>query len=458
MNTEGVTIEYYDRVQKQSVTLPLMGEDIRKKDLLNAFYKGVKSAFENKLSMRFDRDTQSLVIRHNERWQGFTIKEEQQFWTAVWFEWPKLVEVNWATDRLHKLYQYFFFYPTDIEFKSQRYFELKNTILDVETGKLYHGDNRHLDYPTFRSTPHNYNPGYKPSKSWKKWFDAMTEEQKQVRAWSVGSAVCGGHGALMTFGNTRTGKSTLAEGLSEVLNGGARKMSISQDWGRFQTSRFRDTTYLFDPDAKGSKQQNNRNYETLHLMMCGDPIGMEIKGGNIFESQRYGFLEIISNDPVGIRFEPSLVDRVRFCLYTYIDPRGDGGNFKKWVLSDTQAWANYAIDSAIKLAKGKIERPPLNYYQALGWYHFLKNNNDYAELCFRHRRYLSYTEYIQFTDKNTYYRISKDTMDQIYNGMQEINRQLGEDITKVDWDDYEEQLKREYYGIRTKQKTITEVA
>ena len=49
-------------------------------------------------------------------------------------------------------------------------------------------------------------------------------------------------------------------------------------------------------------------------------------------------------------------------------------------------------------------------------------------------------------------------MDQIYNGMQEINRQLGEDITKIDWDDYEKQLKWEYYGIRTKQKTVTEVA
>ena len=131
-----------------------------------------------------------------------------------------------------------------------------------------------------------------------------------------------------------------------------RSVSQSRYKGRFYTQQFEHTTYLYDPDAKGSKGQNNQNYETLHLMASGDYIQIEEKGGGIRTTQNYGFVELVSNAPTPLAFEQSLIDRVRFCLYTHIDPRGDGGSFKRKLLADRQAWLNYAVENTIAVSKG----------------------------------------------------------------------------------------------------------
>ena len=89
----------------------------------------------------------------------------------------------------------------------------------------------------------------------------------------------------------------------------------------------------------------------------------------------------MSNAPTTLYFEQSLVDRVRFCLYTYIDPRSDGGKMKRLILADRQAWLNYAISCAIKLAKGETERPPIDDYQAYGWVLWLQEANTYGKMC-----------------------------------------------------------------------------
>ena len=444
MDNGGLT--YYDTTANATMEIGLVPDDTRKREILQPFYAQISRALSDKLSLRYSAPDKSLVLREGNQWKTFTIKEQNEFWQAVWEQWGELRDVNWSTDRLNKMFTYFFSYPNKLKFKSHQYFELKNFILDVTTGELHKEPNRHLLYPTFRNTPYSYRPGTNPSVAWQKWYDTMTPEQKRIREWSVASAMCGEYGALLTFGNTRTGKSTLAEGLSKIIGEGARPFSVSRDWGRFQTKQFHNTTYLFDPDAKGSKGQNLRNYEQVHQMMSGDPIQMEIKGGLLFESTNYGFMEIISNDPVGLTFEPSLVDRVRFCLYTYITPRGDGGGLKRRILADEQAWVNYAVECAIKLAKGEIERSPLDHYQALGWYHWLSHNNGYAKLCFTHGRYLTYQEYDTEYRGSSYYKMARDSVQTTRDGMEEISRQLEANFVNIDWDEYEEQLRKEYYG------------
>ena len=238
---------------------------------------------------------------------------------------PELADSNWSTKRQLDLWNYFQVYAPTIDFDNRRYFEMANCILDGYTGDLNSNDERFLEHPTTRASHLKYEPQIKPSVAWQQWHDTMDDNQKRVRDWSVGSAITGQHGLLFTFGQSRTGKSTLAEGLAEVLGSGAGVFSLSRNWGRFYTQHMDNTTYLYDADAKGAKNQNNENYGTLHLMASGDPIQVEVKGADIYQTTNYGFIEVISNSPTTLSFEQSLVDRVRFCLYTYIEPRSDGG-------------------------------------------------------------------------------------------------------------------------------------
>jgi hypothetical protein len=250
---------------------------------------------------------------------------------------------------------------------------------------------------------------------------------------------------LFTFGQSRTGKSTLAEGLSEVLGKGAGVFSLSRNWGRFYTQHMDNTTYLFDADAKGAKNQNNENYGTLHLMASGDPIQVEVKGSEIYSTTNYGFIEVISNAPSTMAFEQSLVDRVRFCLYTYIAPRADGGHMKRMILADKQAWLNYAVKCAIKLAKGETTRPPIDQYQMYGWVLWLQEANTYGKMCVEEGRILTYSEYKYSYDGASRFMLTKETVEEMMAGFKELNRQYGSSFLAVNWAEYGEQLRKDYY-------------
>ena len=348
--------------------LPVLAESTRNQDTLQWFYRLVTDNFtctNGRTSPLYLRSSdRGLAVRIHNRWQTYAKNEQTQFWRDVQQAHPTLFEVNWSVKRTQDLWQYFQIYAPHIDFDNRRYFEMSNAILDGHTGELIKTKDRHLTHPTTRHSPLAYNPDIAPTPAWVEWYRTMDSHQQAVRDWSVGSAILGEHGLLFTFGQSRTGKSTLAEGLATVLGDGSGVFSLSRSWGRFYTRHFDNTTYLYDSDAKGAKNQNNDNYETLHQMASGDPIQVEVKGGELYQTTNYGFVEIVSNAPTTLAFEQSLVDRVRFCLYTYISPRSDGGRMKRLILADRQAWLNYAIACAIKLAKGEVERPPIDDYQA----------------------------------------------------------------------------------------------
>lgn len=447
--TSSVTdITYFDAAGKVDRVLPVVSEDLRKRDVLQAFYREVARGFQNRLYMRNDKTTGFLVIRSEGRWLSFGVRDEGRFWPSVWAEWPELVGLNWSVSRLHQLWEYFWRYPRQIRFDNKRYFELPSAVLDTLTGSLHTEDDRFLRCPTYRYSELDYHPGYTPSQTWQGWYDGLESNERAVREWSVAQAVSGGYGCLLTSGNSRTGKSTLAEGISTVLGDGAQPINISADWGRFGTKRLENTTYLYDPDNKASKQANLSNYEELHKMMAGDPIQVEIKGGELYKTTEYGFLELISNDPLSLRVERSLVDRVRFCLYTFIDPRGDGGNTKRRILADKQAWLNFAITCAIRYAKGDITRPPIDTYQALGWHHYLRHNVDWYEMSYNEGRPLTYSEYSQMYTGPGFYKLSKDTVEECRLTVEMVEQYWGggNRMLTTDWEDYEKQLKENYYN------------
>jgi len=360
--------------------------------------------------------------------------------------WSELRQSNWSTKRTRELWDYFQHYAPEIEFDNRRYFEMGNCILDGETGDLDYTEERFLTSPTTRSSELSYEPDYKQTPAWVAWYDDMDDHQRAVRDWSVGSAILGEHGVLFSFGQSRTGKSTLAEGLAGVLGTGAKVFSLSKNWGRFGTLKMENTTYLYDSDAKGSKGSNNENYETLSLMASGDPIQVEVKGGDNYQTTNYGFIEIISNAPATISFEQSTVDRVRFCLYTYISSKADGGTMKKMILADKQAWLNYAVICAIGLANGDITRPPINKYQAYGWSEWLKEANTYGKLCVQEGRILTYTEYQMGFTGGVRYMLTQETVDAMKEGFKEINRQYGANFLSENWTEYGEQLEKDYYA------------
>ena len=305
--------------------LPTLPEVTRNQDTLQWFYKLVTDNFTctngrtSPLYLRSSRH--GLAVRIHDRWQVYSKNGQTQFWRDVQQAYPTLFDLNWSIRRTQDLWAYFQIYAPDITFDNRRYFETQNAILDGYTGELITTPDRHITHPTTRHSPLAYDPTIAPTPAWTEWYSTMDTHQQQVRDWSVGSAILGDYGLLFTFGNTRTGKSTLAEGLAQVLGDGARAIELSRQWGRFYTKHFENTTYLFDSDAKGSKNQNNDNYGTLHLMASGDPVQVEVKGGELYQTTNYGFIEIISNSPTTMTFEPSLVDRVRFCLYNYVSAK-----------------------------------------------------------------------------------------------------------------------------------------
>ena len=353
INAEIITIEGQ---------LPVLSENVRKPDVLQQFYTLVTDHLANSPICLRSTKTNNVAIRVDGGWQEYTPTKQLSFWKDLMQAYPVIGEHKWSTRRLQALWEYFRAYAPNITFDNKLYFEMPSAVLDGQTGELITTPDRHLTHPTLRNSPFDYDPTYEPSQAWQMWHDSMDAHQQAVRAWSVGSAVLGENGLLFTFGETRTGKSTLAEGITNVLGRGVTTFNLSQHWGRFYTQDFDNTTYLYDPDCKGVKQKNNENYETLHMMANGDPIRMKMKGGASYKSSNYGFLEVISNYPVPIYFEKSLIDRVRFCLYTYINPRGDGGELKQAILEDRQAWLNYVVKCAIDLAKKNIVRPPLDDY------------------------------------------------------------------------------------------------
>lgn len=429
--------------------LPVMPETVRNQDTLQWFYRSVTDNFtclngrQSPLYLR--RSEHGLAIRVGNQWKVYRRNENIEFWRDAMAAFPELAESNWSTDRTQKLWQYFQVYAPEIEFDNRRYFEMANCILDGYTGELNTNDERFLENPTTRASHLKYEPQIEPSIAWQQWYDSMDSYQKKVRDWSVGSAITGQHGLLFTFGQSRTGKSTLAEGLAEVLGSGAGVFSLSRNWGRFYTQHMDNTTYLYDADAKGAKNQNNENYGTLHLMASGDPIQVEVKGSEIYQTTNYGFIEVISNAPTTLSFEQSLVDRVRFCLYTYIDPRSDGGQMKRMILADKQAWLNYAVGCAIKLAKGEVSRPAIDKYQMYGWVLWLQEANTYGKMCVEEGRVLSYTEYKQVYEGANRYQLTRETIEEMRSGFAELQRQYGGDFLRENWAEYGEKLKEKYY-------------
>jgi hypothetical protein len=430
--------------------LPVMPEIVRNADVLQWFYHSVVDNFTcqngRKSPLYLRRSEHGLAIRVENQWRVYSRGEQVVFWRDAMTAYPDLAESNWSTKRQLDLWNYFLVYAPEIEFDNRRYFEMAGSILDGLTGELNASDERFLENPTTRSSKLDYKKDYQPSVAWQKWYDTMDENQQRVRDWSVGSAIIGNHGLLFTFGQSRTGKSTLAEGLAEVLGSGAGVFSLSRNWGRFYTQHMDNTTYLYDADAKGSKNHNNENYGTLHLMASGDPIQIEKKGAEIYQTTNYGFIEVISNAPTTISFEQSLVDRVRFCLYTYIEPRADGGQMKRLILADKQAWLNYAVECAIKLAKGDTVRPEIDKYQMYGWVLWLQEANSYGKICVQEGRVLTYSEYKQAYDGATRFMLTKETIEEMRSGFVELNRQFGSSFLSVDWDDYGRKLKDKYYG------------
>lgn len=430
--------------------LPVLPETVRNQDTLQWFFRAVLENFTStngrKSPLYLRRTEHGLSIRVKGVWRQYRRGEQVAFWRDAMGTYKELSESNWSTKRTQALWDYFQIYAPEIEFDNRRYFEMSNCILDGYTGELNTSEERFLTHPTTRASNLPYKPDYTPSPAWQHWYDGMDIHQQRVRDWSVGSAITGNHGLLFTFGQSRTGKSTLAEGLAEVLGSGARVFSLSANWGRFGTLHMDNTTYLFDADAKGAKNQNNENYGTLHLMASGDPIQVEVKGGDLYQTTNYGFIEVISNAPATMSFEQSLVDRVRFCLYTYIEPRADGGQMKRLILADRQAWLNYAVNSAIKLAKGETTRPPIDKYQMYGWVLWLQEANTYGKMCVTEGRVLTYSEYKYTYDGANRFMLTRETVEEMRAGFNELSRQYGADILSTDWAEYGEQLKKEYYN------------
>lgn len=429
--------------------LPVLAETVRNQEVLQWFYRAVADNFiclnGRKSPLYLRRSEHGLAMRIGSEWKIFRRTEQVEFWRDAMQAFPELAESNWSTKRQLELWQYFQVYAPTIEFDNRRYFEMANCILDGYTGELNTNDERFLENPTTRASHLKYEPQIEPSIAWQQWYDSMDNYQKKVRDWSVGSAITGQHGLLFTFGQSRTGKSTLAEGLAEVLGSGAGVFSLSRNWGRFYTQHMDNTTYLYDADAKGAKNQNNENYGTLHLMASGDPIQVEVKGSEIYQTTNYGFIEVISNAPTTLSFEQSLVDRVRFCLYTYIDPRSDGGQMKRMILADKQAWLNYAVGCAIKLAKGEVSRPAIDKYQMYGWVLWLQEANTYGKMCVEEGRVLSYTEYKQVYEGANRYQLTRETIEEMRSGFAELQRQYGGDFLRENWAEYGEKLKEKYY-------------
>ena len=429
--------------------LPVMPETVKNGDTLQWFYRAISDNFTclngRKSPLYLRRSEHGLAIRIGNQWKIYRRGESIEFWRDAMAAYKDLAESNWSTKRAQALWDYFQVYAPKIEFDNRRYFEMGNCILDGTTGKLNKDDDRFLKHPTTRSSKLDYEPDYEPSVAWKQWYDTMDEHQQKVRDWSVGSAIIGEHGLLFTFGQSRTGKSTLAEGLAEVLGSGAGVFSLSRNWGRFYTQHMDNTTYLYDADAKGSKNHNNENYGTLHLMASGDPIQVEVKGSEIYQTTNYGFIEVISNAPSTMHFEQSLVDRVRFCLYTYISPRADGGQMKRMILADKQAWLNYAVGCAVKLAKGEVTRPPIDMYQMYGWVRWLQEANTYGKMCVEQGRVLTYSEYKFSYEGTSRFMLTKETVEEMRAGFKELNRQFGRNFLNDDWDKYGEKIKKDYY-------------
>lgn len=430
--------------------LPVMPETVRNPETLQWFYRSVADNFTclngRKSPLYLRRSEHGLAIRVGNAWKVYRRNEQIGFWRDAMQAYPELAESNWSTDRTQKIWQYFQIYAPTIEFDNRRYFEMGDCILDGLTGELNREPERFLTNPTTRASRLDYKPDYEPSVAWNKWYETMDEHQQKVRDWSVGSAILGEHGLLFTFGQSRTGKSTLAEGLAEVLGSGAGVFSLSRNWGRFYTQHMDNTTYLYDADAKGAKNQNNENYGTLHLMASGDPIQVEVKGSEIYQTTNYGFIEVISNSPSTMSFEQSLVDRVRFCLYTYIEPRADGGQMKRLILADKQAWLNYAVGCAIKLAKGEVKRPAIDKYQMYGWVLWLQEANTYGKMCVEQGRILTYSEYKFAYEGAARFMLTKETIEEMRAGFRELSRQYGSDFLGVNWSEYGEKLKDKYYG------------
>lgn len=430
--------------------LPVMPETVRNQDTLQWFYRAIADNFTclngRKSPLYLRRSEHGLAIRIDNQWRVYRRGEMIEFWRDAMTVYSELLDSNWSTKRQQALWDYFQAYAPKIYFDNRRYFEMANCILDGYTGDLNSEDERFLICPTTRASSLKYDPSYEPGVAWKKWYDTMDEHQQKVRDWSVGSAITGQHGLLFTFGQSRTGKSTLAEGLAGVLGSGAGVFSLSRNWGRFYTQHMDNTTYLYDADAKGAKNQNNENYGTLHLMASGDPIQVEVKGSEIYQTTNYGFIEVISNAPTTLSFEQSLVDRVRFCLYTYISPRADGGQMKRMILADKQAWLNYAVDCAIKLAKGETVRPVLDKYQMYGWVLWLQEANSYGKMCVEQGRVLTYSEYKFAYEGAARFTLTKETIEEMRAGFNELKRQFGQDFLSTNWTEYGEKIKDEYYG------------
>ena len=433
--------------------LPVLPETVRNQETLQWFYRAVVENFTclsgRKSPLYLRRSEHGLAIRINSQWKLYRRGESVEFWRDAMEVYPELRESNWSTKRQQDLWNYFQAYAPQISFDNRRYFEMANCIMDGYGGELNYGAERFLDYPTTRNSPLEYLPEYEPSEAWQMWYDQMDDNQRRVRDWSVGSAILGEHGLLFTFGQSRTGKSTLAEGLAEVLGNGAHVFSLSRNWGRFYTQMMDNTTYLYDADAKGAKGQNNENYGTLHLMASGDPIQVEVKGSEIYQTTNYGFIEVISNAPSTMTFEQSMVDRVRFCLYTYIEPRADGGQMKRLILADKQAWLNYAVGCAIKLAKGETVRPPIDEYQMYGWVLWLKEANTYGKMCIEEGRVLTYQEYKYAYEGATRFMLTRETVEEMKAGFNELERQYGGSFLSTDWSSYGQRLKEGYYGAIT---------
>lgn len=437
-------------MSSQDTELPVMPEATRNQDTLQNWYVDVLDNFacqngsHSPLYLR--RAETGLAIRVTNLWRAYRVNQPLKFWQDAMLAYPNLRQCNWSTKRTRELWDYLLHYAPQIQFENRRFFEMGNCVLDGETGELDYSEERFLACPTTRSSPLSYEPSHIPTPSWQTWYDEMDIHQKQVRDWSVGSAILGQYGLLFTFGQSRTGKSTLAEGLAGVLGSGARVFYLSQNWGRFGTLSMENTTYLYDSDAKGSKGANNDNYATLNLMASGDPIRVEVKGGDSYQTTNYGFVEIISNAPATMVFEQSLVDRARFCLYTYISSKSDGGVMKRLILADKQAWLNYAVNCAIGLAKGDIKRPPINKYQMYGWVLWLQGANTYGKLCVEAGRVMTYDDYRARYNGPLKYLLSKETVDDMGLGLKELMRQYGANFLAEDWDKYGEQLKKEYYA------------
>lgn len=427
--------------------LPMLSENTKSPDTIQWFAAMVLDNFSclnGRSSPLFLRThEQALVFRQGNRWVQFHRGQKTEFWRAVFDAYPDVRESNWSTKRQQLLWDYFLTYAPSGEFDNRRYFETANAVLDGRTGTLNYDEDRFLVNATVRGSELAYEPSYTPSQAWLKWYDGMDKHQKQVRQWSVGAAVTGEYGLLMTFGNSRTGKSTAAEGLAQALGSGTNTFSLSQHWGQFYTQAFDGTTYLYDPDAKGSKNQNGDNYETIHMMASGDPLTMEIKQGASYRTSNYGFMEIISNAPAPLSFERSLIDRVRFCLYTYIGSKADDGEMKGLILKDKQAWLNYAIESAIAFRQNG--RPKIDMYQMYGWVSWLKNVNAYGRMCIDGKRALSYSEYKYAYDGNNRYLLNRETVEEMRDAMLELSKQFGKDFLMIDWKKYGEELKTQYY-------------